>query len=166
MSEPLRLAPLDLFIDPLLSFQDSRLRELLAYWESKRAGKPYPARTDVSPGEIVSHLPTLFLIDAIPPALSVSHFNVRLMGTALNSLFERDFTGQSLADEFSDKTGAAIGKLFGIVCQLRRPLRLYGHASFAAGQPVTEVEAVLMPITRAGGEVDMVMGELVKRASA
>ncbi len=88
------------------------------------------------------------------------------MGTALNSLFERDFTGLSLADEFSGKTGAAIGKLFGIVCQLRRPLRLYGHASFAAGQPVTEVEAVLMPITRAGGEVDMVMGELVKRASA
>jgi hypothetical protein len=166
MSEPLRLAPLDLFIDPLLSLQDSRLREMLAYWERKRAGRPYPARVDVSPGEIVSHLPTLFLIDATPPALAIGHFSVRLMGTALNDLFERDFTGQTLADELSEKAGAAIGKLFGIVCQLRRPLRLYGRASFAPGQPVTEVEAVLMPITRAGGEVDMVMGELVKRASA
>lgn len=166
MSEPLRLAPLDLFIDPLLSLQDSRLREILAYWEGKRAGRPFPARADVSPGDIVSHLPSLFLIDAVPPALAIGDFRVRLMGTALNDLFERDFTGQSLASEMSEKTGAAIGKLLGIVCQLHRPLRLYGRSSFAQGQPVSQVEAVLMPLTRAGGSVDMVMGELVKRASA
>ncbi len=164
MSEPLRLAPLDLFIDPLLSFQDLRLRDMHAYWEDKRAGRAFPARADVSPAEIVSHLPSLFLVDVMPPGLAIGDFRVRLMGTALNELFARDFTGISLEGAFAERSAAAIGKLFGIVCQLRRPLRLYGSATFAQA-PATEIEAVLMPLTTGSGAVDMVMGELLKRAS-
>lgn len=166
MSEPLRLAPLDLFIDPLLSFQDGRLREMLAYWEGKRAGRPFPARADVSPADIVSHLPSLFLIDVAAPALNLADFRVRLMGTALNDLFARDFTGRTLEGEMQPRSAAAIGKAFGIVCQLRRPLRLYGQAVFAKAHPATAIEAVLLPLTTGSGSVDMVMGELVKRASA
>jgi hypothetical protein len=49
---------------------------------------------------------------------------------------------------------------------LRRPLRLHGTAVFAKTNPATAVEAVLMPLTTGNGSVDMVMGELVKRASA
>lgn len=166
MSEPLRLAPFDLYIDPLLAFQDARLREMLAYWERKREGRPFPARADVSPADIVSHLPSVFLVDAVPPAVGLADFRVRLMGTALNDLFARDFTGRPLDGEMSAKSAAAVAKLFGIVCQLRRPLRLHGAAVFARAQGVTPVEAVLMPLTTGSGSVDMVMGELVKRASA
>lgn len=166
MSEPLRLAPLDLFIDPLLSFQDARLREMLAYWEGKRAGRPFPARADVSPADIVSHLPSLFLVDVAPPAMKLADFRVRLMGTALNDLFARDFTGRTLENEMPERAAAAVGKAFGIVCQLRRPLRLHGQAVFAKAHPATAVEAALMPLTTGSGSVDMVMGELVKRASA
>ncbi|ABS61726.1 protein of unknown function DUF1457 [Parvibaculum lavamentivorans DS-1] len=166
MSEPLRLAPFDIYIDPLLSFQDSRLREMLAYWETKRAGRPMPARADVSPAEIISHLPSVFLVDAAPPALSLAHFRVRLMGTALNELFANDYTGRTLEQEMSEKSAAAVAKVFGIVCQLRRPLRLHGQAVFAQAGPATALEAVLMPLTTGVGSVDMVMGELVKRASA
>ena len=101
MSEPLRLAPLDLFIDPLLAFQDARLRAMYAYWEEKRAGRPFPARADVSPAEIVSHLPSLFLVDVVPPGLAIGDFRVRLMGTALNDLFARDFTGVNLEGAFT-----------------------------------------------------------------
>lgn len=166
MSEPLRLAPFDIYIDPLLAFQDARLREMFAYWEGKRAGRPFPARVDVSPADIVNHLPSVFLVDAKPPALALADFRVRLMGTALNDLFARDFTGRSLKDEMSEKSATALAKVFGIVCQLRRPLRLYGAAVFARAQPLTAVEAVLMPLTTGSGSVDMVMGELIKRASA
>ncbi|MEP2828741.1 PAS domain-containing protein [Parvibaculum sp.] len=166
MSEPLRLAPFDLYIDPLLAFQDARLREMLAYWEGKRDGRAFPARADVSPADIVSHLPSIFLVDAAPPALGLADFRVRLMGTALNDLFARDFTGRALEGEMQEKSAAAVAKLFGIVCQLRRPLRLHGVAVFAKAQPLTPVEAVLMPLTTGSGAVDMVMGELVKRASA
>ncbi len=163
--EALRLAPLDLFIDPLLSFQDARLRDMLAYWERQRGAKPCPARADVSPADIVSHLPSVFLVDAEPPALSLSNFRVRLMGTALNELFARDFTGRTLEGDIAEKPAAAIAKVLGVVCQLRRPLRVYGAAVFSPSGPATEIEAVLLPLS-AGAGVDMVLGELVKRASA
>ena len=160
MPESLRLAPFDVYIDPLLAFQDGRLREMLAYWEGKRAGRPFPARAD-----IVSHLPSVFLIDALAPASSLAHFRVRLMGTALNDLFARDFTGRPLEGELPEKAGAAIVKLLGIVCQLRRPLRVHGVAVFARAGPSTAIEAALMPLATGGPGVGMVMGELVKRAS-
>jgi len=96
MSAHLRLSPFDIFIDPLLDLQDQRLRELLIYWNGKRAGRAMPARADVSPADIVSHLPSIFLIGVAPPAVSPAHFHVRLMGTALNELFADDFTGETL----------------------------------------------------------------------
>lgn len=166
MSEPLRLSPFDLFIDPLLNLQDSRLRALHAYWTGKRAGRPMPARIDVSPADIVSHLPTVFLIDALPPAVSPAHFHVRLMGTALNDLFAGDFTGRTLDRSLSEKGASALAKVLGIVCELRRPLRLHGAVEFPADSATTEIEALFLPLSIAGTKVEMAMGELVKRASA
>lgn len=166
MPELLRLSPFDLFIDPLVNLQDARLRELHAYWTALSAGRAMPARADVSPGDIVSHLPSVFLIGARPPAVAPPHFHVRLMGTALNDLFARDFTGRTLAEGMSRKSAAALAKVLGIVCALRRPLRLHGAAAFAREGAAIEVEAVLLPLSRGGASVEMAMGELVKRASA
>lgn len=166
MSAHLRLSPFDIFLDPLLDLQDQRLRELLSYWNGKRAGRAMPARADVSPAEIVSHLPSVFLIDAESPAVSPAHFHVRLMGTALNELFAADFTGQTLDEGLPEKASSALAKVLGVVCELRRPLRLHGQAVFEEERGPTEIEAVFMPLTLGGGRVEMAMGELVKRASA
>jgi len=166
MPAALRLSPFDLFIDPLLNLQDSRLRAIHAYWTGKRDGRPMPARADVSPGDIVSHLPTVFLIDVTPPAVSPSHFQVRLMGTALNDLFAGDFTGRTLDQGLSERSASMVAKVLGIVCELRRPLRLHGVANFAQSNTPTEIEAVFLPLSVHGSKVEMAMGELVKRASA
>lgn len=166
MPAALRLSPFDLFIDPLLNLQDSRLRALHAYWTGKRAGRPMPTRADVSPGDIVSHLPTIFLIDVTPPAVSPVDFQIRLMGTALNDLFAGDFTGRTLDQGFSVKSASVLAKVLGIVCELRRPLRLHGAANFAQSTAPTEIEAIFLPLSVHGAKVEMAMGELVKRASA
>jgi hypothetical protein len=166
MSAHLRLSPFDIFIDPLLNLQDSRLRELLAYWNAKRAGRSMPARADVSPADIVSHLPTVFLIGANAPAVAPSHFHVRLMGTALNELFADDFTGRTLDERMSPKSASALAKVLGIVCELRRPLRIHGAAHFGQERMLTEIEALILPLSVSGSGVEMTMGEVVKRASA
>jgi len=166
MSAHLRLSPFDIYIDPLLDLQDPRLRELLAYWNGKRAGRAIPDRADVSPAEIVSHLPSVFLIGAEPPAVGPSHFHVRLMGTALNELFAADFTGQTLEERLPEKSAAALAKVLGVVCELRRPLRVHGQATIDEAHGPTEVEAVFLPLSLGGARVEMAMGELVKRASA
>lgn len=166
MSAQLRLSPFDIFIDPLLDLQDQRLRDLLVYWNGKRAGRSMPARADVSPAEIVSHLPSIFLIGVAPPAVSPAHFHVRLMGTALNELFADDFTGETLGDRLPEKPAAALAKVLGVVCEIRRPLRLHGQAAFDETHAPLELEALFLPLTLGGARVEMAMGELVRRASA
>jgi hypothetical protein len=166
MPEPLRLSPFDLFVDPLLNLQDGRLRALLTYWKDKRNGRAMPSRADVSPGEIVSHLPTVFLIDVKEPAVSPAHFQVRLMGTALNDLFAADFTGLSLDQGLSEKGASVMAKVLGIICELRRPLRLHGFMPQRHGKDLIEIEAIVMPLSVSGTKVEMAMGEVVKRASA
>ncbi len=166
MPDTLRLSPFDLFIDPLLNLQDARLRALLAYWTEKRAGRAMPSRADVSPGEIVSHLPTVFLIDVMAPAVQPAHFQVRLMGTALNDLFSADYTGRTLEQGMTAQAGQMMAKVLGIVCQLHRPLRLHGAMPLKFAKDSVEVEAIILPLSASGGTVEMAMGELVKRASA
>jgi len=165
MPELLRLSPFDLYIDPLLNLQDSRLRALLAYWTGKRAGRPMPRRADVSPADIVSHLPTVFLIDVRPPAVQPGDFQVRLMGTALNEMFEADYTGKTLGEGLSPSAAPMLAKVLGIVCQLHRPLRLHGMLPYKPGRETPEIEAIFLPLSIDGAQVQMAMGELVKRAS-
>tara|TARA_R110000868_G_scaffold1158_8_gene8919 strand:- start:7423 stop:7923 length:501 start_codon:yes stop_codon:yes gene_type:complete len=166
MPDNLRLSPFDLFVDPLLNLQDARLRALLAYWTEKRAGRAMPSRADVNPGDIVSHLPTVFLIDVKPPAVQPAHFQVRLMGTALNDLFSADYTGRTLEQGMTVQGGQTMAKVLGIVCQLHRPLRLHGAMPLKLGKESIEIEAIIMPLSSSGSTVEMAMGEVVKRASA
>jgi len=165
MPEPLRLSPFDLYVDPLLNLQDARLRGLLTYWTEKRQGRAMPSRADLNPGEIVSHLPTVFLIDVAQPAVQPQHFQVRLMGTALNDLFAADYTGQTLDRGMSGKGGIALSKVLGIVCQLHRPLRMHGLLPHQLGKSQVEIEAIVMPLSLSGKDVEMTFGEIVKRAS-
>tara|TARA_R110000868_G_scaffold57875_3_gene178507 strand:+ start:3195 stop:3725 length:531 start_codon:yes stop_codon:yes gene_type:complete len=166
MPDTLRLSPFDLYVDPLLNLQDARLRALLAYWTEKRQGRAMPSRADVNPGEIVSHLPTVFLIDVRAPAVQPSHFHVRLMGTALNDLFSADYTGRTLDQGMSVQGGQMMAKVLGIICQLHRPLRLHGAMPLKHAKESIEVEAIIMPLSASGNIVEMAMGEVIKRASA
>lgn len=165
MSEPLRLSPFDIYLDPLLALQDARLREMLAYWQDKRVGKALPTRADIRPGEIIGHLPSLFLIGVDQPALRAVDFKVRLMGTALNELAAADFTGKRLHEGLPGSAVSTAVKIFSIICQLRRPIRVFGHAAFQTGKRPVAVEALLMPLSIGGTHVDVIMGELLRRAS-
>ncbi|MBI1262216.1 MAG: PAS domain-containing protein [Rhizobiales bacterium] len=165
MAEPLRLSPFDIYLDPLLGLQDARLREMLTYWQGKKLGKALPARVDVKPGEIISHLPSLFLVGVDQPATRPENFKIRLMGTALNELAAADFTGKRLNEVVPTVALSTGVKLFSIVAQLRRPIRVFGHATFESAKRPVAIEALLMPLSIGGTHVDVVMGELLRRAS-
>jgi hypothetical protein len=158
MSASLRLSPFDLYIDPLLAFQDARLKELHAYWAGKRQGRAMPARADVHPAEIISHLPSVFLIGAEQGSKTPQDFRVRLMGTALNELFGLDLTRETLADGLEEAQAALGAKVLAIVCELRRPLRLHGRIYLPGRPGATPVEAALFPLSATGAKVDMLLG--------
>src|SRR5262249_54865234 len=74
---------------------DPRLREIHAYWEGKRRGRPMPSRRDLDPTEIRALLPYLQLLDVLGPPLD---FRFRLIGTEVASICARDYTGACLSE--------------------------------------------------------------------
>ena len=166
MSNSLRLSPYDLYLDPLLAFQDARLKDLHAYWLAKRQGRAMPARADVHPAEIISHLPTVFLIGVEKQSRKPEDFRIRLMGTALNELFGFDITRMTLLDGLDTEYAKFGAKLLAIVCELRRPIRLHGRLALHGRPGVTPIEVALFPLSSSGKQVDVLLGELVKRGAA
>lgn len=70
-----------------------QLKELYAYWLSKKGSRIAPPRSAIKPSELRSLLPTIALIDVIgdPP-----RFCFRLFGTSLAAAYGQDLTGKFL----------------------------------------------------------------------
>ncbi len=87
---------------PTASFRDRirhpDLRRLYDYWDSRRAGRRYPARSDLDPVEFSFALGNVTLIDVLYEPL---RFRFRLMGSLQAQRVGRDLTG-CMVDELPD----------------------------------------------------------------
>jgi hypothetical protein len=70
-------------------------RQLYDYWLSRGQGKPFPTRADINPAHIPRLLPFVSLID-VEDTLEQSR--IRLAGTRLRDVFDREITGLSVVD--------------------------------------------------------------------
>ena len=70
-------------------------RQLYDYWLSCGGGKPMPCRSDINPADIPRLLPFVSLIEV---AEDVKQSRVRLAGTRLRDVFDREITGLTIDD--------------------------------------------------------------------
>ncbi|WP_374301712.1 PAS domain-containing protein [Ferrovibrio sp.] len=82
------------------------LAELHAYWQSKRAGRPWPSRADIDPLDIPLLLKYLLLIEV--ERLEPMRIRFRLVGTNFRQFYGRDLTGLT-RDETELKNGPEQG---------------------------------------------------------
>lgn len=76
-------------------------RQLYDYWLLIAADRKMPTRADVKPAAIPRLLPGLSLIDV---AQDIAKSRVRLAGTKLREIFDREITGQEIDElEWGDK---------------------------------------------------------------
>jgi hypothetical protein len=76
-------------------------RQLYDYWLQAAAGRKMPMRSDINPVAIPRILPGLSLIDV---ASDIDKSSVRLAGTKLREIYDREITGQIIADmDWGDK---------------------------------------------------------------
>ncbi|MCA3561518.1 MAG: PAS domain-containing protein [Aestuariivirga sp.] len=73
----------------------SEQRQLYDYWLSRAGRGTLPTRADINPADIPRLLPYISLID-IGPSLETSR--VRLAGTRLRDVFDREITGLRIDD--------------------------------------------------------------------
>ena len=70
-------------------------RQLYDYWLSCASGKALPFRSDINPAHIPRLLPFISLVDI---AEEISHSKVRLAGTRLRDVYDREITGLRIED--------------------------------------------------------------------
>jgi hypothetical protein len=70
-------------------------RQLYDYWLSCAAGKELPSRADINPAHIPRLLPFISLIDV---EAELHRSRVRLAGTRLRDVYDREITGLAIED--------------------------------------------------------------------
>ncbi|WP_025900061.1 PAS domain-containing protein [Sneathiella glossodoripedis] len=115
--------------------------ELYDYWRSKfENGKP-PQRKHVKPEEIVPLLPHVGLINVD----GANKFSYRLIGTAMVTLFGRDFTGLDVATSKSGAYGRFLLDLYAEVVSFKNPI--YSRSKFLyAGKKGLTTRRLLLPL--------------------
>ena len=76
-------------------------QKLYDYWLHRAAGRAMPTRADLSPSDFPTLLPSISLMDIDP---TTGRLRVRLAGTRLRDIYEREITGLHLDDfDLGDK---------------------------------------------------------------
>lgn len=135
--------------------EDSRLQRLAAYWDSRRAGRPMPARADIDPlgmGYILGNL-TLVEVRHGGPQLQ---FRFRLFGVNLVEDMGFDPTGQDLDTYPRPEMAEILRVSYTEVAETGRPFRRRRHRLVMDGR-LFENESLLLPLSDDGRRVDMLL---------
>lgn len=139
-----------------LRIEHPTLKRMLALWVSKRTGRPVPLRAGFDPAEMVFALGDLSLFDVEE---NPRRYFCRLDGTRQVELFGIDCTMKYLDEAFSADYSALAHASFSDCVDSGRPT-LYQRQIPYAGRLI-RYEALLMPISRSGDRIDMILVALV-----
>lgn len=160
MAAALQLKPLSLYVDPAVALVDARLKDLLAYWQDKRGERPMPARADIAPADMVTHLPRLALLNVTEPGQGPEDFSVRLSGTGIDDLLGKDHRGARLGDMLPQPEARLVAAALAALVEHKRPMRFFADARLP-GNPEAQVEGIALPLGPDNGPVNMILLETV-----
>lgn len=140
----------------LARIQHPILKRMVQFWDEKREGRDWPLRADLDPLEFRFAVGYVSLIDVIspePPAARRYFF--RLDGTRQTELFGVDFTRKFL-DEVADAEGLRVAEQsYGAAVEQGEPQYHVREVEFR-DRPL-QYEVVILPLSRTGERVDMLM---------
>lgn len=128
------------------------LRRLYDYWESRKRGRRYPARSDIDPVEFSFALGNVTLVDVLYDPL---RFRFRLMGTLMAQRAGFDLTGR-MVDEVPvpDYRDFLLGAYRHTV-ETGEPNTVL-HEQTIQGKPF-EFEVLRLPLAEDGEHIDMLL---------
>lgn len=138
---------------------DRVIMDLLRYWESLRAGRLAPARSEIDPRQIKSALKHTFILEFDP----VGGIRFRLAGESICALMGMDLRGMpaySLID-ISDRQEFE----HTLHSMTRKPeIVEYRLAGTCGGEYSTTARMLLLPMQDADGNITRILGGLSMRA--
>ena len=132
------------------------LKRVIAYWDEKCGGRDCPLRSDLDPLEFWFAVGYVSLIEVHPATPSGGRrYFFRLDGTRQVELFGVDFTGKYL-DERADAEAMDIAEFsFGAAIDEGKPQ--YHVRQIEFNERPIQYEIVILPLSRTGERVDMLM---------
>ena len=131
------------------------LKDLHAYWLSKKGTRKAPPRSAIRPDEIVKQLPSVALLDVVgdPP-----RFRFRLFGTQLVAAYGQDLTGK-FVDEIDVGSRVPPEMLARATKVVRECCINVGRSRYTkkSDQRRVEYERILLPLSEDGETVNMVL---------
>lgn len=129
---------------------DHNLRAL-DYWNERRGDKIMPARADLDPGDIVSILPHVILLDVREDPLD---FGYRLIGTAIANNLNRNLYGKWMCDIPHQAPPSLIHGACRRVVEHRHPISSE-VPYIGPNKDFFSAEDVIMPLSVDGQKVNM-----------
>lgn len=140
----------------LSALTDKNLRAAYGYWDAKRAGRSMPSRSDIDPQEIPRLLPSIILIDVLPPD---DRLRVRLAGTMVVETYGEDYTGRYLDQIYFGEQRDNVLRDYRAAVASRLPH--YGQHRFHNVNDITyEIERIILPLSNDDSSVNMLMAVL------
>jgi hypothetical protein len=116
-------------------------RELYAYWDEKRGTRAAPERAEIEPGAIRGVLSDTFIL-----ALdSAGGHPVRLAGTRVCALFDRELKGEAFLSLWAASSRPIIGSLLAILAD-ECTGTVAGVSARNAGGDTVDLELLLLPL--------------------
>jgi hypothetical protein len=130
------------------------LREVEAYWEGLRNGRPVPTRADIDPRGMQSALEYAFILERIAPGIA----RFRLAGMHLTDLMGMEVRGMPLTAMFVPDSRAKISEALEAVCETPQVtiVTLQGERSIGRGH--IEAQLLLCPLKSDLGDVTRILG--------
>ena len=138
--------------DDLTKIQRPTLRRLYELWQTRRAGRLFPARADFSPPDFAFALGNLSLIDVVRDPL---RFRLRLQGSHSAARLGWDITGRFFEDIPDPEYRALTIATYERIVAERRPRREVREA-LLDNRP-HRYEIVWLPLAADGLTIDMIM---------
>ncbi|WP_374377950.1 PAS domain-containing protein [Dongia sp.] len=130
----------------------TRIRRLVAYWESRRNGRPVPLRDDIDPAAIRDLLPLLLIAEIEEPF----RVRYRLVGTRVVEFNRLDFTGTYLDEMRWDSSERYTRAYHAVVAS---GLPHYGLDSWPLSNDTDgRSEIVMLPLSSSGARIDRCLG--------
>jgi hypothetical protein len=133
------------------------LRQVLAYWESKKGRRVAPLRGDIDPAEIAKLLPNVGLVEVERNPL---RFRFKLAGHHIVSAYGMELVGRYLDQVGLDEQQHQIAAEYKRVVENFEPICTIREYTRRDGRHV-RYERLALPLSTDGRSVDMIFGGCV-----
>jgi len=128
---------------------------LLGYWNTKRGPRFAPPRSAIDPGEIVSVLPRVKLVDVLRGTDGSLDFRFRLAGTEIGNILGTELTRLRPRDLQPPQFGIMVHEHYSQCVAERRPL--LHRVEIDSVRRIHNYARLLLPLSSDGETVDMLM---------